>query len=203
MADNSNCVLNGVLVKENAHKYGKYKTADFNDDEVDSSLIDPYVTPASLQGPPKHIPNNFYYKNESDSRASKTRVELLDQFTGYGFMFTEINSWALKNRYKQVQIINEISPTVYDEFNELKANWISETSFISSFSERILNYNYQRIIGLGSKAVPYLISDMKENQNDWFWALECITGEKPYSDEDSGNILVMIEKWVKWAEKKL
>ena len=40
---------------------------------------------------------------------------------------------------------------------------------------------YQRIIGLGLPVVPLILEELNREPNQWFWALEAITEQKPRS----------------------
>jgi len=87
-------------------------------------------------------------------------------------------------------------------FEVLRRNWISEVQTTSSMTEIILNRNYQRIIGLGPSALPLILSDLNHELNHWFWALEMITGQAPYSEEIIGTPSKMREAWLAWGRAK-
>lgn len=87
-------------------------------------------------------------------------------------------------------------------FEDLKENWISEVRTTSSMTDIILNRNYQRIIGLGPSALPLILADLNHELNHWFWALEMITGQTPYSENIIGNPSKMREAWLAWGHAK-
>ena len=87
----------------------------------------------------------------------------------------------------------------FRKFLELKDKWKSETLFTSSGSAIISNAAYQNIIGLGIMAVPWIIREMKKNDDHWFYALEKITGENPIKIEHIGKIDAMKQDWINWA----
>jgi hypothetical protein len=70
-------------------------------------------------------------------------------------------------------------PSLAAEFKEYADKWWSETRLLSSIQSKVFNPNYQRIIGLGRAALPFIFSDLKQRGGQWYWALECITGENP------------------------
>ncbi|WP_343666276.1 hypothetical protein [Paraburkholderia tropica] len=90
---------------------------------------------------------------------------------------------------------------VREVFRTLSDKWRDETMFESSNSSVVLNENYQKIIGLGPKAVPWIIDDLRETGSPWFWALRMITREDPVSPADRGRIPRMIEAWLNWAKE--
>ncbi|WP_186119351.1 hypothetical protein ACN262_31495 [Burkholderia gladioli] len=85
-------------------------------------------------------------------------------------------------------------------FVSLSEQWRQETLFESSISNVVMNENYQKIIGLGPRAVPWIIDDLRNSEDHWFWALRMITRENPVDEADRGNIPRMVAAWLKWAK---
>lgn len=88
-----------------------------------------------------------------------------------------------------------------EEFNQLKQEWETATAILSDINEISMHSAYQRIIGMGSIAVPLIICEMSKKPNHWFWALKAITGEDPVPVEKRGNIKEMNDIWLDWWEK--
>lgn len=87
-------------------------------------------------------------------------------------------------------------------FNALAVVWKSETELDSKVSKRILHPAYQKIIGMGEPAIPFILKDLSENgPNDWFWALTAITDENPITKEIAGDMPAMTEAWLQWGKK--
>jgi len=85
-------------------------------------------------------------------------------------------------------------------FRELSLRWKSETRFVSSAHTIFLNRAYQRIIGLGRAALPYLFSELEQRPDNWFWALESITGEDPAPLSTSFD--ERVNAWLSWGRLK-
>lgn len=83
-------------------------------------------------------------------------------------------------------------------FNQLKQEWIEETKILSSISEICMHPAYQQIIGMGKTVIPYIIQEMVENPNHWFWALKSITGVDPVPSDKRGKMEKMTNAWFKW-----
>lgn len=87
-------------------------------------------------------------------------------------------------------------------FRELCAAWKSATR-ISSFSSSLaMHPAYQRIIGLGTAAVPLILAELEKDLDQWFWALKAITGEDPVPPESRGKMREMADAWLNWGRKK-
>ena len=84
------------------------------------------------------------------------------------------------------------------KFHKLKNTWIEDTQFLSSINEICMHPAYQRIIGMGKIVIPFIIEDLLENHNHWFWALISITGVDPVPSEKRGKIKEMTMEWFKW-----
>jgi hypothetical protein len=87
------------------------------------------------------------------------------------------------------------------QFNELVEKWREETRHLSSLTDIVLNFNYQRIIGMGPAALPFIFEELSTNGGHWFWALRAITGEDPVPPQDRGNIPNMKNAWIEWCRK--
>jgi len=86
------------------------------------------------------------------------------------------------------------------KFHRLADQWISQTEHMSSIKKACMHTSYQRIIGMGSQVIPYLLQELNQNPNHWFWALNAITEEDPAQSEDSFDGAV--SAWLKWGKEK-
>jgi hypothetical protein len=85
-------------------------------------------------------------------------------------------------------------------FRKLARAWKSETELISKVSKRVLHPAYQKIIGMGEAAVPFILQDLADNgSDDWFWALTAITDANPITAKIAGNMPAMTEAWLQWG----
>jgi hypothetical protein len=89
------------------------------------------------------------------------------------------------------------------KFNALVAQWRAERGATSSITAMAMCDAYQKIIGLGPDAVPLIIAQMQSEADEpdqWFWALQVLTGVDAVADEDRGDFLKMSQSWISWAE---
>lgn len=84
---------------------------------------------------------------------------------------------------------------------ELLLSWKKETQFLSSTTAIIANQKYQEIIGLGEKAVPFLLEMLRDNDEPElvFHALLAITEVNPVPAEHRGDWSAISRDWVKWG----
>ena len=73
-------------------------------------------------------------------------------------------------------------------FDRLAKQWAREASHYSSIQDMCMHPAYQRIIGMGPKAVPLILRQLERSPDHWFWALSAITEEEPVAEENWGRI---------------
>jgi hypothetical protein len=66
----------------------------------------------------------------------------------------------------------------------------------------VLHPAYQRIIGMGTAAVPFLLCELERRPDHWFWALTAITGADPVKPEHRGKLREMANAWLKWGKEQ-
>lgn len=88
------------------------------------------------------------------------------------------------------------------QFNQLASQWKAETGMLSVLSQKVLHPAYQRIIGMGKKAIPLLLKELEREPNHWFWALRAITGANPVKPENRGRVKRMAADWRSWGRDR-
>jgi hypothetical protein len=87
------------------------------------------------------------------------------------------------------------------EFKDLADRWKTERRASSSTASLAMHPAYQKIIGMGQGAVPFILADLQRGVDHWFWALRAITRENPVSPENRGNLQAMAAAWLEWGRK--
>ncbi len=90
---------------------------------------------------------------------------------------------------------------IQKRFDFLNSIWKNETLFSSSVSDITNNSAYRSIIDLGQDAIPLIINDLKNNDSNWFYALEALTGQNPIRETHRGMVQLMKNDWLEWAKK--
>lgn len=95
------------------------------------------------------------------------------------------------------------APTVErDRFTRLAAQWKSESRYMSNTKQMAMLRSYQGIVGMGKEAVPLILEELRREPNQWFWALEVITGENPVTADSAGRVDRMAQAWLDWGVER-
>lgn len=84
-------------------------------------------------------------------------------------------------------------------FYTIRQQWTNAMAHMSTVNEAISDPAYQRIIGLGEDALPYIFDSLENETELWFPALHAITNEKP--EEEQTEFVNELEYWYSWANK--
>jgi len=96
----------------------------------------------------------------------------------------------------------EISTEVVEKFYALASDWEKEVSGLSSTVQMSEHPAYQEIINMGTKIVPLLLLELKNNPLYWLSALSAITGENPIKPEQRGRVKQMASAWIEWGKNQ-
>lgn len=91
---------------------------------------------------------------------------------------------------------------VGDRFQRLAAQWKDQSQHMSNTAQMAMLASYQQIIGMGERAVPLLLEELRREPDHWFWALEAITQENPVPKDAVGKVRLMAQAWVEWGVRE-
>jgi hypothetical protein len=117
-------------------------------------------------------------------------------------LYTRLEAAARRRGLASVQQLLETLPVTAEDagrFQILVQQWKKETAHLSNISKKALHPAYQEIIGMGKAVVPLLLTELRREPDDWFWALHAITGAKPVPPEGRGNLKDMAAAWLQWG----
>lgn len=86
-------------------------------------------------------------------------------------------------------------------FERLAREWRAARTPTSSASRMAAHPAYLRIIGMGARAVPFILRELKERPDHWFAALHAITGASPVPEHARGRLAQMADAWVEWGRE--
>lgn len=85
-------------------------------------------------------------------------------------------------------------------FARLASEWKDKSRHLSNTAQMAMLPQYQRIIGMGEAAVPYILEELRREPDQWFWALEAITEANPVPPEAAGKVRLMAQAWIDWGK---
>lgn len=114
--------------------------------------------------------------------------------------------YHISNRIKNLETENiHMIQNEESLFSFWVKQWREERGATSSLTEIATCPSYLKIIGMGEKALPLVLNQLKSeggNPDHWYIALESITGEDPVPEEAYGDTVKIAEAWLQWAEEK-
>jgi hypothetical protein len=84
----------------------------------------------------------------------------------------------------------------------LLRDWREHTSASSSLTEMCVHPAYQRIIGMGPRALPLIFRELENQPDHLFWALKAITGADPVPPAQRGKLKEMAQSWLTWGKQQ-
>jgi hypothetical protein len=98
---------------------------------------------------------------------------------------------AIQNPQKAV-------PDLEQEFNELAGIWYQETGKLSSAEQIVLHPAYQKIIGMGKDALPFIFKELQRTRGHWIWALAMITRDD--KGKPGMKFREAVDAWLAWGK---
>lgn len=96
--------------------------------------------------------------------------------------------------------ITRTSEHLRQEFEALVTEWQHDTMLTSSSHEICMHPAYQRVIGIGEQALPFIMEELSQGNDHWHWALCAITGENPATHTDS--LREASKVWLEWGKER-
>lgn len=98
-------------------------------------------------------------------------------------------------------LMNAVDDSIAAFFSVLASRWKENTSGYSSIQHKVRHPDYQSIISIGPRVLPYILDDLKTERHPahWFPALKTLSNNDPVDPSQRGNILAMKKAWMKWG----
>lgn len=93
---------------------------------------------------------------------------------------------------------NEKTSELEQEFNELASVWYRETGKLSSAEQIVLHPAYQKIIGMGEDALPFIFKELQKTRGHWIWALAMITRHD--QGKPGMKFREAVDAWLDWGK---
>ena len=89
-----------------------------------------------------------------------------------------------------------------DEFERLSREWRTGRPRGADVAQMVKHPAYERIIGMGTAAIPLILQELEREVDHWFWALHTLTGADPVPQDSMGNLSAMAEAWLNWGRSE-
>ncbi len=95
----------------------------------------------------------------------------------------------------------EAETQIESEFANLVKVWKKATLHNSFIRQNIVHPAYLRIVGMGEKAIPFILQELKERPSaSWFPALEAISGDN--AAQSAKSIDEAVQSWLAWGKQE-
>lgn len=93
-----------------------------------------------------------------------------------------------------------------ERFAKLAEEWENSTRHLSSPAQIMMHPNYQAVLGMAQEnrdeLVRLMLTDLRDHNRAWFWALSYLTGDNPIKTSEAGKFDKMIKAWIKWGKER-
>lgn len=89
-----------------------------------------------------------------------------------------------------------------EAFRALAEQWRGETGMHSSVTKKVQHPAYRQIIGMGEKALPWILRELRDRPGPWFEALRAITQQTPVTASERTDPQRAREAWLKWGKER-
>ena len=148
---------------------------------------------------PHHAERRFGLRPQTATKLSERYyVQIPEGASVYCSLPSKIFDWVKYDVDCQKAVLAVFSTsTLEKEFNQLASRWYQETGMSSMIHVKAMHPSYQRIIGMGKDALPFIFRELSQRRGHWLWALCAITGEDAARPTD--NIKQAVESWLRWG----
>jgi hypothetical protein len=105
------------------------------------------------------------------------------------------------NRSVKLKAKTESDMQIKSEFANLVKVWKKATLHYSFTRQKIVHPAYLRIVGMGEKAIPFILQELKKHPSaSWFPALEAISGSN--AAQSAKSIDEAVNSWLDWSKQE-
>jgi len=119
----------------------------------------------------------------------------------YSHVDTAVNNHIAARYLAEVNDPSEARISDKLTFENLLASWKEETRFLSSIKGIIEQPDFQAIVAMGAKAVPFIGASIEAEPSTLVWALNLIFGTK-ITDKPDTTITEACRLWVKELKRQ-
>lgn len=138
------------------------------------------------------------WRNRGASQAGHTRrirryldYAVSPRAGAHGFL-SEKKHWSI------FRLATDPSSALNAEFDSLVEQWRNDTRKSSLAHQKAMHPAYQRIIGMGERALPLILRELDHRREHWLWALTAITGRDDIA-KPAYNFKEAVDAWLEWG----
>ncbi|MHB8634784.1 MAG: hypothetical protein ACYDBQ_12625 [Thermoplasmatota archaeon] len=106
----------------------------------------------------------------------------------------------MERAFRELRIPGVAPPVPFAQrFNEAADAWERNTAHVSAGETLVEHPQFQKLLALGSAAVPLALRRLDAGNPLWCLLLERLTGEDPVPEASYGNMAAIREAWLDWA----
>ncbi len=117
----------------------------------------------------------------------------VDQFSQVN---TVLNSHITSKYIQEFDNVSELAINDRRKFYNYYTSWVEQTCFLSSISDIIEQQDFQSIVAMGHRAVPFILEEISTKPSTLVWALNMIFQRK-ITDNPKATIDDACKLWVK------
>ena len=128
------------------------------------------------------------------ARAVTRRVETIQTEDVYNYRTGELEKDIgvhLKSKVRQRGNIRVVLGLIKE--------WQAATAYLSDLDQMAEDRYFSAIVSIGNDAVPGILQSIADSPSWIVMALEEITKERPYSDDDLGSVELISRRWIEWG----
>ena len=152
-----------------------------------------------------HDAAKTYVKVFASGRSSPIKIDSVDrQISLYEYSTAMLLSTSIRSTdfvYSLLLSPSASQEQIKCEFEKLHQDWREDTKFESSATKIVEHPAYQKIISWGAPMIPFILEEIHEGSNHWFYALQEITGFTPPHAEKL-SFEALRDAWLDWSEQQ-
>jgi hypothetical protein len=151
----------------------------------------------------RHQPEvtGFFRESERVDLGAPRRILLTEHGAGKSHEFVVIRCLARNAAAHFSRPYSRVFQEPSARFYGCYAEWKAGTRYLSDTNAICTHFAYQKIVGMGVEALPFIFRELRVRPDHWFWALKAITNQDPVPEEHLGRMKLMAQDWLAWAKR--
>jgi hypothetical protein len=141
------------------------------------------------------------YAHKLSQEYARAKADLEAQSRQVAEQLQALEQQATDRERQQVRT-GEVDAATEGEFRAHADKWLQETAPLSDPVQIFMHPSHLKIIGMGGKALPFILREVERQSGHWFVALEAISPVNPVQPEDQTSFQRMTDAWIRWGKEE-